>query len=355
MHWHGIRQLNTNLQDGANGITECPIPPGHSRTYTFLAWQYGTSWYHSHNSAQYTNGVSGAIVINGPASLPYDIDLGAFPITDYYLTSADQLVDYTKNNGPPPSDNVLFNGSNINPVTGAGSYTTVNLTPGKRHRLRIINTSAENHFIVSLDKHDLTIIESDFVPVNAQTVSSLFVGIGQRYDVTIDASQTAANYWFNVTYVTGAQCGSSNNPNPAAIFHYTTAPVGLPKEPGSVAAMNTCTDLPNLTPVVTRTVSTSGFKPSTGNTLDVKLDLTQPGQLFTWEINATSINVDWNTPVDQFVMQNSTAYPPSNNVVEVDAVNHVRRLSLDWVLSPADSLCSGCFGSSRTIRSSRFL
>lgn len=44
-HWHGFRQLNSNNQDGANGVTECPVPPGASRTYSFRAVQYGTSWY----------------------------------------------------------------------------------------------------------------------------------------------------------------------------------------------------------------------------------------------------------------------------------------------------------------------
>jgi hypothetical protein len=45
MHWHGLRQLNTNTMDGTNGITECPIAPGHSRTYRFQATQHGTTWY----------------------------------------------------------------------------------------------------------------------------------------------------------------------------------------------------------------------------------------------------------------------------------------------------------------------
>ncbi len=44
IHWHGVRQYKSNIFDGTNGITECPIPPGGSRTYTFLATQYGTSW-----------------------------------------------------------------------------------------------------------------------------------------------------------------------------------------------------------------------------------------------------------------------------------------------------------------------
>ncbi|KAJ3551423.1 hypothetical protein NPX13_g11365 [Xylaria arbuscula] len=102
-HWHGMRQLGTNIQDGANGVTECPIPPGVSKTYKFKLTQYGTSWYHSHFSGQYGNGVFGPIVINGPASLPYDIDLGAYPINDYYLRTADDIVwDTIHIAGPPP-------------------------------------------------------------------------------------------------------------------------------------------------------------------------------------------------------------------------------------------------------------
>ncbi len=26
MHWHGVRQLNSNIADGVGGITECPHP-----------------------------------------------------------------------------------------------------------------------------------------------------------------------------------------------------------------------------------------------------------------------------------------------------------------------------------------
>jgi FtsP/CotA-like multicopper oxidase with cupredoxin domain len=46
IHWHGIRQLGTNEMDGAVGVTQCPIAPGDSFTYTWKATQYGTSWYH---------------------------------------------------------------------------------------------------------------------------------------------------------------------------------------------------------------------------------------------------------------------------------------------------------------------
>jgi len=31
--------------DGASGVTECPVAPGQSKTYSFYATQYGTAWY----------------------------------------------------------------------------------------------------------------------------------------------------------------------------------------------------------------------------------------------------------------------------------------------------------------------
>lgn len=79
-----MQQPNSNNMDGVNGVTECPLAPGDSRTYTFVANQHGTTWYHSHYSAQYGDGVQGTIVINGPATANYDIDLGPMTINDWY-------------------------------------------------------------------------------------------------------------------------------------------------------------------------------------------------------------------------------------------------------------------------------
>jgi FtsP/CotA-like multicopper oxidase with cupredoxin domain len=321
VHWHGLHQKGTQLHDGANGVTECPIPPNGGRfTYKFRATQYGTSWYHSHFSSQYNNGVVGTILINGPASLPYDIDLGVFPITDYYYRTADELTIFTQSNGPPFSDNVLFNGTNKHPVTGFGEYANVTLTPGKRHRLRLINTSAENHFQLSLVGHTMTIIASDLVPVQAQTVDSVFLAVGQRYDVTIDASQTPGNYWFNATFGGQAFCGGSFNPTPAAIFHYAGAPGGLPTNPGTPPVDSQCNDILNLTPVVTRNVPVANFVKRPANTLPVHLEIGGT-PLFTWKVNGSAINVDWSKPVTEYVLTDNTTYPTSENLVIVNDVD----------------------------------
>ena len=82
IHWHGIRQLGTNPQDGVPGVTECALAPGQSRTYTFQATQYGSSWYHSHYLTQYGDGIRGPIIIHGPATSNYDVDMGTVMVDD---------------------------------------------------------------------------------------------------------------------------------------------------------------------------------------------------------------------------------------------------------------------------------
>ncbi|KAK3942595.1 laccase-2 [Diplogelasinospora grovesii] len=327
-HWHGIRQLNNNIMDGVNGVTECPIPPnGGSKTYTFLAAQYGTSWYHSHYSSQYANGVTGSIVINGPASLPYDVDLGAFPISDWYYGSADNLFARVNDptnpfvpgipGAPPPSDNVFFNGTNINPFGPGGAYAKVVLTPGKRHRLRLINPSIENTFTVSIVGHDMTIIANDFVPVDSYTTSSLFLGVGQRYDVTIDASQPVGNYWINVTYSGTGACGSSRNPHPAAILSYVGAQPGNPTDRGTAPPDSLCADQTGLVPIVTRTAPQGSFSAGSSQSLAVTLDVDLTASKVFWKVNGSAMNVVWEKPTLEYIAQGNTAYPTSENIITV--------------------------------------
>ncbi|ORY61466.1 ascomycete fungal laccase from thielavia arenaria [Pseudomassariella vexata] len=328
IHWHGIRQLNNNINDGANGVTECPLAPGKSKTYTFRATQYGTTWYHSHFSAQYGNGVFGSIQINGPASLPYDIDLGPFPIFDVYRRTADELVEHTMHPSlPPPSDNIFINGTNIDPLNPSqGKYANVTLTPGKRHRLRLINPSVDNNFQVSLVGHQMTVIAADMVPVDAFTTDSLFMAVGQRYDVTIDASQKAANYWFNVTISGGGTvCGDTKNTEAAGVFHYAGAPGGLPTNPGTKPIDALCVDNLDLSPVVPRDVDLVGFTPCIHNNLSAGLDFhgtgptgSHPRPTVTWTVNGNAMNVDWDRPVLEYILEGNTSYPRQDNIIVID-------------------------------------
>ena len=65
LHWHGILQTGTPWYDGVPSVQLCPIAPGKTFTYTFDALTYGTTWYHSHYSAQYADGLLGPLIIYG--------------------------------------------------------------------------------------------------------------------------------------------------------------------------------------------------------------------------------------------------------------------------------------------------
>ncbi|KAK2053617.1 multicopper oxidase [Colletotrichum caudatum] len=320
-HWHGLHQRNSNDQDGANGVTECPIPPGQSRTYSFQLTQYGTSWYHSHFSSQYGNGVVGSIQINGPASADYDIDLGPYPITDWYYETADRLErkgELVVNGGAPPSDNILFNGKNINPLGPGGQYQKTRLTPGKKHRLRLINTSVDNAFTVSMVGHNFTVIATDLVPVKPVVKNSLFMTVGQRYDVIIEANQAVENYWFNATVGGGGLCGLTKNPYPASVFFYDGAPDRLPVDKGTPPANLGCADTTGFTPVLPRTAPKDEFDPKK-QVLDVNLEQPTIGndKVFRWTVNGHDIDVQWDKPTLEYVAQGNSSWPTRANIIEI--------------------------------------
>lgn len=177
IHWHGIRQVNTNQMDGTNGLTECPIAPGESRTYRFRAVDHGTAWYHSHYSVQYGEGLIGPIVINGPTTADYDLDLGPFTMTDWFHKPITDIIAGPLQ-GPPVADNILVNGSGV--FNGGGQYSVTTLWPGRKHKLRIMNTGINNFFNVALDGHEFLVVAADLVPIQPFRTSSLSLAIGRH-------------------------------------------------------------------------------------------------------------------------------------------------------------------------------
>lgn len=65
-------------------------------------------------------------------------------------------------------------------------------------------------FIFSIDDHDLNVVQNDLVPIHPYKTKSIFVGIGQRYEVIVEAktpkNATEANYWIRTRIATG--CGT---------------------------------------------------------------------------------------------------------------------------------------------------
>ncbi|KZW01176.1 hypothetical protein EXIGLDRAFT_718938 [Exidia glandulosa HHB12029] len=331
IHWHGVRQLENSKYDGTNGITECPLAPGDTKVYRFLAEQYGTSWYHSHYSAQYGDGTWGTILINGPASAEYDIDLGTIALSTIYNQTAFQEGVAAEQVGPlPPStQNTLINGTNVflaDPSLGKRFQTT--FKPGKTHRIRFVNTAVDSFFVVSLDNHNMTVIASDFVPIRPYTTGSISIGIGQRYDVVIEANQPVATYWLRVTQqgnfagTGGGFCGAVNSADRTenGFIAYQGAS-GLPKTVGPIPANNTqCTDETQLVPYLPITVDPSGFDLSDASVFNVSqpLNSTDPlgRQVIRWTIAGKTEIGQWDYPtLQQLADRNTTFSPPTLNPV----------------------------------------
>lgn len=334
IHWHGIRQLNSCQQDGVPGVTECPIAPGKTRQYRFRATQFGTTWYHSHWSAQYGDGVLGTMIIDGPATANYDEDLGVLPITDYYYVPAFALNEVAQHStrGPPSPNNILVNGTHISP-NGGGSYAKMTVTKGRKYRIRIINTSVDSTFSVALDGHPFTVITADFVPIKPYITSQLTLAIGQRYDVVINANQTVENYWFRVAV--GTACGSNtiltSGIQLGAILSYAGASSGNPTSTG-VTMRTACVDekTSDLIPWVPNTVPSSVV----GQAGKLDLGFSQaaaPSNLVRWLIDGTPMIVDWNNPTLETTLAGSSNFYTNANIHEMSTSNWY----LWWIQSTA--------------------
>ena len=129
-------------------------------------------------------GIFGGVVINGPSSANWDIDLGSYIVNDWYYqsaftVSAEADANLQAGQGPPPSDNILINGTNKN-ANGGGTYGTVpNLQKGKKYRLRLVNSALDSAIRVSLDNHPFTVMSADMVPIKPYNTDWVLLGIGE--------------------------------------------------------------------------------------------------------------------------------------------------------------------------------
>nr|AAS21670.1 multicopper oxidase 4B [Phanerodontia chrysosporium] len=208
IHWHGLYQNGTNYYDGTAGVTECGIPPGQSLTYNFTVDDFsGTTWWHAHYDTQYTDGVTGALIVHPrkyPRGFPtWDEDI-VVELTDiYHAFSATILSEYLGGGGGPLTglqletpDSGAING--IGQYNGSTKYTNLNLKPNKTYRLRLIHTGSAAAIRFSVDYHALTVIEADSTLTQPYTVSSVTLAVAQRYSVLLTTNQPAEparNYW----------------------------------------------------------------------------------------------------------------------------------------------------------------
>jgi FtsP/CotA-like multicopper oxidase with cupredoxin domain len=300
IHWHGLLQTNSPWMDGVPGNTQCPIAPGSTFTYRFQADLYGTTWYHSHWSAQYGSGLYGPIVIYGPKNCDYDYDLGPITLSDYLHEYYEVAVEktlanlQTGNPGPPLADNNLINGKASN---GPAPMASFNFTSGKTYRLRLINTSAASVQKFTIDGYTMTVFANDFVEIVPYETDVVTLSVGQRSDVLVKATGKSTDAVWMRSY-RPPQCGPSSGPDgeevKAAIFYEDADRSQQPTtEPGPNAYNTYCGNDPLEQTVPVYPIAPGD--PSTTEVIPIRFD--SNGTTLIWYLADRTFRINYNDPI----------------------------------------------------------
>lgn len=236
IHWHGLPV--PNAMDGVPGVTQQPTAPGDTFVYDFVAEPAGTYMYHSHVGLQLDRALIGPLVIEERTPhVTYDRDY-AVVLDDWLpgdpapasaratagmggmrdmmrrmmggrrgMMGRDQSGMMVQDPARPDYAALLVNGR------GADDPPVFEARRSERVRLRLINLGSATTFRVALAGHRFNVTHTDGRPVKPVTVDALVIGMGERYDVIVEADNPGA--W------TLAAASVLGQPAPArAVFRY---------------------------------------------------------------------------------------------------------------------------------------
>lgn len=228
IHWHGVPV--PNAMDGVPGVTQNPIQPGATFVYDFVAAPAGTYLYHSHLGLQLDRGLLAPLIVE--EKKPHvDYDREYTLILDDFLPGEPQPL--SRSGGgmggmmggmmsvqTPPYAGLLINGRL--PESPAVFETR----RGQRVRLRLLNPSGATTYRVAIAGHRMTVAYADGRPVKPHTIDALYIGMGERYDVIVEANNPGA-------WTIMAAPVEGNSPPAQAVLRYTD--VAQSRPPGGVA------------------------------------------------------------------------------------------------------------------------
>jgi hypothetical protein len=325
VHWHGLRQLNNSINDGVPGVSQCGIAPGQTQTYRMRVTQYGSTWYHSHFSLQYAEGLFGGMILRGPATDPYDEDLGVLFLQDWSHTEAFVWWETAKLGTPIPMETGLINGTNTwdcSPETDpnckgkTGNKFETIFEKGKKYLLRLINSGTDAAFQFSIDGHSLRVVAHDLVPIVPYTTDSVQLTIGQRYDVIVEANADPGDYWIRGGWI--QDCATNWNPlNITGIVRYEATSTSPPTSSSTVTTTHSCLGEPveNTVPYLKLDVTNLD-----GGLLLEDLSKEKSGNVsyFLWTVNTSSLQLDWGNPTLKQIFEKESIFPTEYNVVSVN-------------------------------------
>lgn len=209
MHWHGQHHVKTPYMDGVPYVSQCPILPGSTFRYDFIATEAGTHFWHSHSGFQRGDGVFGPLIVRTSPKANwhkdlYDIDEHIIQISDWtHELGIDKFLNHHYAGGDNKPPNILINGlgrftinrngNNISAIMPTAIFTVKQNT---RYRFRLVNAEFLNCPIeISIDNHTMRVISSDGRDIEAVEAESLVSYAGERFDFVVETSQNIDNFW----------------------------------------------------------------------------------------------------------------------------------------------------------------
>jgi FtsP/CotA-like multicopper oxidase with cupredoxin domain len=119
-------------------------------------------------------------------------------VSDWYWQQAPYLIEYFQS----PLNVDLHGGSEPVPnatLINESQNVTFQIQPNKAYLFRIINMGGFAAQYISMDQHDMTVVEIDGVYTKPHRVSQLFLSAAQRYSVIVQSKRnTNQNYAISV-------------------------------------------------------------------------------------------------------------------------------------------------------------
>ncbi|XP_043252870.1 laccase-1-like [Colletes gigas] len=209
MHWHGQHHVKTPYMDGVPYVSQCPILPGSSFRYDYIATEAGTHFWHSHLGFQRGDGVFGPLIVRVPPGANwhnslYDVDDHTIQVLDWtHRLGIDVFLNHYHAGGNNKPPNILINGLGRFAVTRGGNnvsaatpIATFVVKPNTRHRFRLINAEFLNCPVeLSIDSHTMQVISSDGRDIEPIEAESLVSYAGERFDFVVNTNRSVGNYW----------------------------------------------------------------------------------------------------------------------------------------------------------------
>lgn len=165
-----------------------------------------------------------------------------------------------------------------------------------------------------IDNHKMKVIAADLVPIEPYVTDVLSIGIGQRYDIIVEADQDSGDFWLRA--YPDMACSAENEmvDNIRGIVRYDAS---SRRDPTTAAYSYTedCLDEPmsKLVPYVPLDVD----HPATKKDFDLGYTVNTEG-MFKWTLDGTDLFSDWGVPTLQQSLIDLSVFGTSSNVVELN-------------------------------------